>query len=123
MSEIYARRGLVDRALSNLLDNALKFSPAGSEVDIVVDGTRIDVLDRGPGIATDDRKRIFDRFYRTDTARNRPGSGLGLAIVKEIITLHKGTINLVERPGGGTVAILEFPARDEDDTDFVEHRD
>src|SRR5205823_2216279 len=67
------RIGMLERALSNLVDNALKFSRPGSAVSVVVEGSRIDVLDRGPGIASDDRSRVFDRFYRASAARTKPG--------------------------------------------------
>ncbi len=107
--ETDARPNLVDRAVSNLIDNALKFSPADTAVDVVVDRTRIEVLDRGVGISPDDRERVFDRFYRADSARTRPGSGLGLAIVKEIAALHNGTISITKRSGGGTTATFELP--------------
>jgi two-component system sensor histidine kinase MprB len=75
----------------------------------VVDRTRIEVRDRGPGISTQERERVFDRFYRIASARRQPGSGLGLAIVKEIATLHNGTITMSERPGGGNNATFELP--------------
>jgi len=107
--EIDARPNMIDRAVSNLIDNALKFSPSESAVDVVVDQTRIQVLDRGTGINHAERERVFDRFYRTDSARTRPGSGLGLAIVKAIAELHDGTITITERAAGGTNATLELP--------------
>ena len=99
---------MLERALSNLVDNALKFSRPGSAVSVVVEGSRIDVLDRGPGIASDDRSRVFDRFYRASTARTKPGSGLGLAIVKQIADLHDATVTIDPRPGGGTASRIEF---------------
>jgi two-component system sensor histidine kinase MprB len=105
-----ARSSMLDRAVSNLVDNALKFSPATTPVDVVVDGGRIEVLDRGPGVDDGDRARVFDRFYRADKARTMPGSGLGLAIVKQIVELDGGTVALAPRPGGGTVARIDLPA-------------
>jgi two-component system sensor histidine kinase MprB len=108
-AEIEARTNMVDRAVSNLIDNALKFSPADTAIHVVVDRSRIQVFDRGPGISSDERERVFDRFYRTASARTRPGSGLGLAIVKEIATLHGGSVTNTERPGGGTIATFELP--------------
>ena len=101
---IDARPGMLERAISNLVDNACKFSPAGSAVDVVVDGVCIEVLDRGLGVAREERERVFDRFYRADAARTMSGSGLGLAIVKQIVELHHGEVTLDARPGGGTVA-------------------
>ncbi|MGO9875793.1 MAG: ATP-binding protein [Acidimicrobiia bacterium] len=108
--EVDARINMIDRAVSNLIDNALKFSPADTAVDVIVDRTNIQVCDRGPGIGIDERDRIFDRFYRSDSARTRPGSGLGLAIVKEIATIHDGTVTLTEREGGGMVATFALPS-------------
>jgi two-component system sensor histidine kinase MprB len=104
------RRAMLDRAVSNLVDNALKFSPPGAAVDVTVRGTTIEVADRGPGIDAEDRDRVFDRFYRATSARTRPGSGLGLSIVSQIAALHGGTVSLEPRDGGGTVARLTLPA-------------
>jgi len=106
---IDARPNLVDRAISNLIDNALKFSPLDTPVEVIVDQTRIEVRDRGCGISPEERERVFDRFYRADTARTKPGSGLGLAIVKEIAILHSATVTITERPGGGTTATFVVP--------------
>jgi len=103
---VEGRRAMLDRAVANLVDNALKFSPAGAAVDVTVRGTTVEVADRGPGIDPADRARVFDRFYRATGARTLPGSGLGLSIVSQIATLHGGTVVLDERPGGGTVARL-----------------
>jgi two-component system sensor histidine kinase MprB len=97
------------RAVSNLLDNADKFSPAGLPTSVEVVGTTVTVADRGPGIAPADRARVFDRFYRADTARTLPGSGLGLAIVHQVVTEHGGTVSVDDNPGGGTRLTLQFP--------------
>jgi two-component system sensor histidine kinase MprB len=104
------RRAMLDRAVANLVDNALKFSPSGAAVDVTVHGATIEVADRGPGIEADDRERVFDRFYRATSARTLPGSGLGLSIVSQIAALHGGTVTLDARDGGGTVARLTLPA-------------
>jgi two-component system sensor histidine kinase MprB len=104
------RVALLERAVSNLVENAVKFSPEGTAIDVVVDGSNIEILDRGAGIAPDDLPRVFDRFYRATTARTLPGSGLGLAIVEQIAQLHDGVITLRPRVGGGTIARLELPA-------------
>ncbi|MGO9876456.1 MAG: sensor histidine kinase [Acidimicrobiia bacterium] len=96
-AEMEVRTNTIDRAVSNLIDNALKFSPSDTAIDVVVEGARIQVCDRGTGISTEERQRVFDRFYRTDSARTRPGSGLGLAIVKEIATLHNGSVAITAR--------------------------
>lgn len=106
---IDGRRAMLDRAVSNLVDNALKFSPDGDAVQVTVRGGVIEVADRGQGIADEDRERVFDRFYRATTARTLPGSGLGLSIVAQIGVLHGGTVALEAREGGGTVARLMLP--------------
>ncbi len=94
-----ARPRMLERAIGNLVDNALKHADPGSPVDVVVDGTSVEVRDRGPGIDPADQSRVFDRFYRATTARTAPGSGLGLAIVRQIVERHGGQVwarNLVE---------------------------
>jgi two-component system sensor histidine kinase MprB len=99
----------VERAVANLVDNALKFSDEPHGVEITVDGTVIEVADRGQGIAPDDREKVFGRFYRADDARPRPGSGLGLSIVAQIAEAHGATVVLLPRPGGGTIARFALP--------------
>ncbi len=103
------RTAAIDRAIHNLIDNALKFSPEDTTVDVVVEGGVVEVRDRGVGIAGEERALVFDRFYRTVAARSRPGSGLGLAIVRQIAELHGGTVELLARDGGGTIARLTLP--------------
>jgi two-component system sensor histidine kinase MprB len=88
------------RAVTNLLDNAGKWSPAGGVVEVAVRGSEITVRDHGPGIAPEDEARVFDRFWRAPAARQLPGSGLGLAIVKDVAETHGGRVTL-ERPSGG----------------------
>jgi two-component system sensor histidine kinase MprB len=105
---IEGRRAMLERAVSNLIDNALKFSDGGAPVDVTVSGDRIEVADRGSGIAPDDRSHVFDRFYRSAGARSRPGSGLGLSIVSQIAEVHGGSASVHERAGGGTVARLDL---------------
>ncbi|KPC67058.1 sensor histidine kinase [Streptomyces chattanoogensis] len=98
------RPASLHRALTNLLENAAKFDAGGTEpIEVRVIGARIEVLDRGPGIAASDLTRVFDRFYRAPAARGLPGSGLGLAIVREIATAHGGHAFAARRPGGGAV--------------------
>ena len=93
-------RSRILRAVTNLLDNAGKWSPAGGVVEVAVRGAEITVRDHGPGIAPEDESRVFDRFWRAPAARQLPGSGLGLAIVKDVAETHGGRVTL-ERPSGG----------------------
>jgi two-component system sensor histidine kinase MprB len=104
------RPGMLQRAISNLVENAAKFDRSGKapiEVDVTGPdrpGTvRVEVLDRGPGIAEGDLIRIFDRFYRAADARSLPGSGLGLSIVREVAMAHGGAPFACRREGGGSV--------------------
>ncbi len=92
----------VARAITNLLDNAAKYSPPGATVDVAVANGEISVRDHGPGVAAEDATRVFDRFWRSNDARHLPGSGLGLSIVKDVAESHGGSVTL-ERPidGGG----------------------
>ncbi len=99
----------IARAVANLLDNAAKWSPPDTPIEVVVGGGRIEVLDRGPGIPAADLDRVFDRFYRADTARTMPGSGLGLAIVEQIALEHGGSVWAMPREGGGTSVGFEVP--------------
>ncbi|MET3803257.1 two-component system sensor histidine kinase MprB [Nakamurella sp. UYEF19] len=87
---VLGRPKALERAISNLLDNALKFDTTGGPVEVEVTTDRIEVRDAGPGIAADDLTKIFDRFFRADAARSMPGSGLGLAIVAEVAAAHGG---------------------------------
>ncbi|MFF8424182.1 sensor histidine kinase [Streptomyces sp. NPDC016566] len=106
---VRVRPSAVQRALSNLLENAAKFDRDGSEpIEVVITGTRVEVRDRGPGLADADLPRVFDRFYRADSARSLPGSGLGLAIVHAVALTHGGTAFARNRPGGG--AVIGFTA-------------
>jgi two-component system sensor histidine kinase MprB len=101
-SVVHGAPSTIERAVSNLLDNAAKWSPAGGEIEVAVRDGEITVRDHGPGIAEEDLPYVFDRFYRASSARGLPGSGLGLAIVKQVAEAHGGTV-VAERPeGGGT---------------------
>ena len=91
----------LDRAVTNLLGNADKFSPAGEPIEVTLAGRAVVVTDRGPGIAPADQAHVFDRFYRSSAARSEPGSGLGLAIVRQIAEQHGGTVTVRDAPGGG----------------------
>ncbi|MBK5222774.1 MAG: HAMP domain-containing histidine kinase [Acidimicrobiia bacterium] len=106
---VRGRPGAIERALSNLVDNALKFSDDDAPVEVRVDGGTVEVLDRGIGIAPDDLPHVFDRFYRSVDARSRPGSGLGLAIVHAVAESHGGAAEAGPREGGGTRMALVLP--------------
>ncbi|MES1248843.1 MAG: HAMP domain-containing sensor histidine kinase [Actinomycetota bacterium] len=99
----------LDRAVWNLLENAGKWNNGGGPVEIRLQNGELTVRDHGPGIAAEDRDRIFDRFYRAPAARSLPGSGLGLAIVREIAETHGGTVVADEAPGGGALLRLRLP--------------
>lgn len=102
----------LERAVGNLLENAAKFDAGGDPVEVRVRRGAITVLDRGPGIAADDTRRVFDRFYRADSARGLPGSGLGLAIVHDVAEAHGGAVSAGTRPGGGAaVGFTVSPSR------------
>jgi two-component system sensor histidine kinase MprB len=92
----------LERAISNLVDNALKFDGGTGPIEVVVRGGTVTVLDRGPGIDEADRPYVFDRFFRSVNARSRPGSGLGLSIVRQVAVRHDGTVFVHARDGGGT---------------------
>jgi len=97
----------LDRAVSNLLDNAAKWS---SSVDVGVTDSEVTVRDHGPGISEEDLPHVFDRFYRAADARNLPGSGLGLAIVRQVALTHGGEATAENAPDGGAVFRLKLPA-------------
>src|SRR4029077_9290307 len=91
---------LLERAVSNLLDNAVKYSPPGAPIEVTVRDGEVTVSDHGPGVAEEDMPRIFDRFYRAAAARSKPGAGLGLAIVREAAGAHGGRATVESSPGG-----------------------
>ncbi len=99
----------LERAVSNLIDNALKYSPPGAPVEVVLAGDELTVRDHGPGISSEDLPHIFDRFYRGAEARGLPGSGLGLAIVRQVAAQQGGTITAHAAPDGGTLMRLRLP--------------
>ncbi len=99
----------LERALVNLLDNAVKFSPAGGVVDVALHRGELTVRDRGPGIPAEDLPHVFERFWRSPTARSLPGSGLGLSIVARTVQQAGGEVALRPAEGGGTVASLRIP--------------
>lgn len=107
-TRVVARRAL-ERALTNLVENAAKFDTSDAPIEIVVGHGGVEVRDRGPGVPENELERIFDRFHRTDTARSRPGSGLGLAIVREVAEQHGGTVTARPRAGGGLIVAITVP--------------
>jgi two-component system sensor histidine kinase MprB len=98
----------VERAVANLLDNARKWSPVRGTIDVVVHDGLVEVRDRGPGIAAEDRPLVFNRFYRSAKARAMPGAGLGLAIVKQIADAHDGSVTIDQAPDGGAILRLRL---------------
>ena len=108
-STVEAAPSAVGRAISNLIDNAVKWSPPGKPVEVAVHGGTVTVRDYGPGIDAKDLPHIFDRFYRAAAARTLPGSGLGLAIVRQVAEAHGGVVTAEPAQGGGTRFTLSFP--------------
>jgi two-component system sensor histidine kinase KdpD len=104
---------LFGHALVNLLDNAVKYSPAKTSIEVDVSKTQntvdIDICDRGIGIPSEDLERVFDKFYRVQRPESVNGTGLGLAICKGIVEAHGGTIQAMNRPGGGTIIRVKLP--------------
>jgi two-component system sensor histidine kinase MprB len=99
----------IERAVDNLLDNALKWSPDGGVVEVACSHGILIVRDHGPGVDESDVAHIFDRFYRAPGARSRPGSGLGLAIVAQVARDEGGSVNVYQAEGGGAVFRFSLP--------------
>ena len=120
---------LLVTAIANLVSNAIAYSPKGSPVSISRrrrgDNVEIAVTDRGFGIARDDQERVFERFFRVDTARSRAtgGTGLGLAIVKHVAANHNGSIRVWSQPGTGSTFTLSIPAHPEADDESDDRED
>jgi two-component system sensor histidine kinase MprB len=100
--ELHGVPSTIARAVSNLLDNAAKWSAPGAKVEVTVRNGEVIVRDHGPGIHDDDLPYVFDRFYRAPAARKLPGSGLGLAIVKQVAEAHGGGVDAERPDDGGT---------------------
>lgn len=107
--EVLAIRPLLERAVTNLVDNALKYSPDATTVTVRVAGPSLEVHDLGPGVAPEDRPHIFERFYRATSARTAAGSGLGLAIVAQVVDRHGGRVWVGDAPGGGASVGFALP--------------
>lgn len=115
--QVEADPELLRQAVGNLLDNAVRHTPAGGEVVVSVteaaEAVRVEVADGGPGVAPEHRRRLFERFYRADPGRSRTagGTGLGLAIVKHVAQVHGGRVGVDDGPAGGARFWLEVPRR------------
>ncbi|MCI0475517.1 MAG: ATP-binding protein, partial [Anaerolineales bacterium] len=111
---------LIVQVLVNLLDNALKYSPPRSRIEVSAQVTalilEIKVADRGIGIPSEDLTRVFDKFYRVQRPDGVKGTGLGLAICKGIIEAHRGKIQAENREGGGTIVAIQLPLRTDTET-------
>ncbi|HCL94721.1 MAG TPA: two-component sensor histidine kinase, partial [Gammaproteobacteria bacterium] len=111
---LFADRDMLFQALANLLDNAVKYTPKGGNIRLSLSAQEysvsIRVCDSGPGVALDQREKVFHRFYRTDTSRSTPGNGLGLSLVKAVVHLHDGRVSLQDNHPGLCVE-LSLPRR------------
>ncbi len=105
---------LIQRMVANLLDNAIKYTPAPGRVDVSVradadQSVHITVADTGPGISARDREQIFERFYRCDPSRSQPGTGLGLSFARAVARAHSGEITVASTPGEGSTFTVSLP--------------
>lgn len=107
--KVMGDRALLGQVIANLLENALRHTPPGSEVTLTVDGSRLTVTDSGRGIPEDEREKVLRRLYRLDRSRNTPGSGLGLSLVDAVVKLHGGTLTLKDNAPGLRV-VVTLPA-------------
>lgn len=107
-SVVYGMPDRINRAVGNLLDNAIKWSPPDAPVTVRVRHGEVTVRDHGPGFAPEDLPHVFNRFYRADGARNMPGSGLGLAIVRQVAEAHGGSASAANADGGGALMRVSF---------------
>ena len=131
LDRIFGNKTLLERAVANLVDNGIKYSPAGTTITLraemrgrlhAADTLRLTVTDQGPGIPPVEQGRVFERFYRIDKNRSRQlgGTGLGLAIVKHVARVHGGSVDLESERGRGSSFILEIPTRQNRGTDSSE---
>ncbi|WP_354242405.1 ATP-binding protein [Arthrobacter sp. UYEF20] len=126
---VYGDQDLLVTALRNLIDNAIRYSPENTRVGVGVrakDGlVAVSVTDQGEGLSPEDQERVFERFYRVDSARSRHtgGTGLGLSIVKHVISNHGGEVTLWSQPGQGSTFTIRLPEMEgQDDADAPEAR-
>lgn len=108
-SVVSVRPGQIERALANILANAIVWNDPSEPIEVTVDGGRVSVRDHGPGIDQADLAHVFERFHRSDRARAHPGSGLGLSIVEHVVTGHSGTVHAENHPEGGAIVGFELP--------------
>lgn len=108
----------LERAITNLLDNAAKWSPTEGTVTVRLSDGVLTVDDQGEGVAEADRPHVFERFYRADESRAMPGSGLGLAIVRQVVDRHGGQVQVSDAPGGGARFSLWLPGAKVDSPDI-----
>jgi two-component system, OmpR family, sensor histidine kinase KdpD len=103
----------MDQALTNIIENAVRYSPQGGEIQVAVTkrgpGIQVRVADAGPGVPEGERDQVFEPFFRGSASTGRPGSGLGLAIARAVVLAHGGKIWLEGAPGGGTAVLIELP--------------
>lgn len=100
---------VLERAITNLLDNAVKWSPPGGTIRVQLEGDRLRIADEGPGIATEDLSHVFDRFFRAESSRNTPGTGLGLSIVAQAAARHGGWVRASHSAQGGAEFTFRLP--------------
>jgi signal transduction histidine kinase len=109
---IDGNRSLISQALANLVDNAIKYTPAGGSVTVTAletpQGVELHVSDTGPGIPVEERARVVERFVRLDASRNTPGTGLGLSLVAAVARLHDARL-ILEDNKPGLRAVMRFP--------------
>jgi two-component system, OmpR family, sensor histidine kinase MprB len=106
---VRAEPAALERAVVNILDNAVKFSPAGGSVEVGLADGVLTVRDHGPGIPEDELPHVFDRFWRSQSARALPGSGLGLSIVARTVQQAGGEITVAGAEGDGTLVTVRLP--------------
>lgn len=110
---VFADISLVERAIQNLMDNALKFTPKGGRVDVKIEAmnehVEVTIQDSGPGIKMENQALIFERYRQTKTGQQKEGAGLGLAIVKKIIEIHDSKIKVFSKPNEGTAFSFSLP--------------
>ncbi len=113
---VFADISLVERAIQNLMDNALKFTPEGGSVTVTIkpnkENVEIAIKDSGPGIAKENQQLVFERYRQTKTGKEKEGAGLGLAIVRKIMDLHNASIKVFSKPNEGTTFSFQLPVYD-----------